>query len=438
MSVPLHQLYKYIRQIVCSLQTDNVIIYRFFPDGSKNLQDLSPLSANRSHDWFSHQTSHNVWCHDQEPLNYDFYSDLIRESKKRPWHQLRQSLPGNVPTYNINYAFGVFDKAILCHSEMRSNNLLKYLQYDPTKRNSQLISVYYWCHALISRDWFRHAEHEYFKKNIQKLFLIYNRAWSGTREYRLKFTDLLIEHNLVDKCLTFCSPEENGLHYSNHQFINSIWRPNHVLENHVGSTTADSMYSAVYNADDYNQTEIEIVLETLFDDDRLHLTEKSLRPIACGQPFILAATHGSLQYLRDYGFKTFDCVWSENYDTIEDPAKRMLAIIEVMRDISSWSDAQRTVNNIKITQIVNYNRQHFFSKKFFETVIGELQSNLSHAFHLIRAEPGFEKWVQSWQELLKFPQVNEFLDTNTDLTMPSRQQYMDALAYIQHYEQKII
>jgi hypothetical protein len=79
----------------------------------------------------------------------------------------------------------------------------------------------------------------------------------------------------------------------------------------------------------------------LFDDDRLHLTEKSLRPIACKQPFILAATHGSLQYLKDYGFKTFDSVWDENYDTIEDPYQRMLAIIQLMKNICAWTPEEK-------------------------------------------------------------------------------------------------
>jgi hypothetical protein len=46
------------------------------------------------------------------------------------------------------------------------------------------------------------------------------------------------------------------------------------------------------------------VAETVFDT-RIHLTEKTLRPIACGHPFILAAGPGSLKYLQTYGFRTF-------------------------------------------------------------------------------------------------------------------------------------
>jgi hypothetical protein len=69
------------------------------------------------------------------------------------------------------------------------------------------------------------------------------------------------------------------------------------------------------------------VLETLFDDHRWHLTEKSLRPIACGKPFVLMATPGSLQYLRQYGFKTFDGLIDETYDSIQNPKQRLQAVL---------------------------------------------------------------------------------------------------------------
>ena len=310
MTIPLHRLYDYICELSKDLYDDDVIIYRFFPDGSKNIQNLNRMvqTERQSEDWFSLQTTPVVWCHDQEPLNFAFYQKEIRQHKPTPWHTLRASLPDHRPLHNINHTFNVFDKALLCHSEQRSANLARYLQHDPTTRNSKLISVYYWCHALISRDWFRYAQHEYFTKNVQKKFLIYNRSWSGTREYRLKFVDMLIQHNLLDHCLTFFNPTDNSNHYRDHVFANDVWKPNHILENFISATDAPASSSAEYNRLDYAATQIEVVLETLFDDDRLHLTEKSLRPIACRQPFILMATHGSLQYLRNYGFKTFESV----------------------------------------------------------------------------------------------------------------------------------
>ena len=49
-------------------------------------------------------------------------------------------------------------------------------------------------------------------------FLIYNRAWSGTREYRLKFADLLISNQLTEYCSTSVRTTDNGIYYQDYNF----------------------------------------------------------------------------------------------------------------------------------------------------------------------------------------------------------------------------
>ena len=153
--------------------------------------------------------------------------------------------------------------------------------------------------------------------------------------------------------------------------------PNHCLEYFVKNiSTASSQASADYVIEDYNSTEFEVVLETLFDDDRIQLTEKILRPIALGQPFILTSTHGSLEYLRSYGFKTFASVIDETYDTIENPVERLETIVKVMKEMTNWSNEEREAKMAIANQIATYNRKHFFNSKFIDYVTEELQINL--------------------------------------------------------------
>ena len=343
-----------------------------------------------------------------------------------------KSLGQSAAPKNLNFAKNVFQKNILLHSEKRSQNVEKY------SAGNELLPVYYWSHAIIARDWFRYAEYEDFKKNVnKKLFLIYNRAWTGTREYRLKFLELLVDNGLLDHCQTFFNPTENGEHYQTHTFKNPVWRPKHVLENYFQLSTADSSYSADFATQDYQSTEIEFVLETLFDDDRLHLTEKTLRPIACGQPFILAATHGSLQYLREYGFQTYNSVWDETYDTIQDPYQRMQAIMRLMLEIAARSPDQKCKDARRIQQIADYNHKHFFSKDFADIVLGELRTNMKKAFDQIKQDPGFEAWQDRWKCFLQFPQVQDFLDTNQNNVLPTRPQYEQVLEFIKQYPKTI-
>ena len=248
---------------------------------------------------------------------------------------------------------------------------------------------------------------------------------------------MLVEHGLVDHCLTFCNPTEHGEHYQTHTFKNPAWRPTHILEHHMPLSIVDSGASADFDTENYQSTEIEVVLETLFDDDRLHLTEKSLRPIACRQPFILAATHGSLQYLRNYGFKTFDAIWDETYDTIEDPYQRMRAIIKLMLEVAAWSDVQRRDNIQRMQQIADHNHNHLFSKDFSDLIINELHTNMTKAVDQIKQDLGFDKWLDKWQHFLQFAQVQDFLDFNQDITQPTRQQYEQVLDFIKRYPKTV-
>jgi hypothetical protein len=371
MSIPLDRLYHYIESVANKIRCNDVLIYRFWPHGSKNINDLL---ITKIHSVSNSVYSPQLICYDQEPLNYDLYKDAtVRLDRDLIFY----GNPADLPKWNLRIGIGnIYDHCLLLHSERNSIEVAKYQQ-------DQFVPVYYWSHALIARDWFRYAQHVNFTKSTKKTFLIYNRSWSGTREYRLKFTDLLIENNLLEHCNIKFNPYDNRQYYKNHVFINPSWIPSCNLEHYLEPTTATSGSSADFDQDDYISTDFEIVLETLFDDSRQHLTEKILRPIACKQPFILASTPGSLEYLRSYGFQTFDTIIDESYDLIQDPAERMKSIIKTMTEISSWTPEHKEIQMEKINKITAFNHEHFFSTQFFNIVTNELKNNLITAFEFI-------------------------------------------------------
>ena len=414
MSIPLDRLYHCIENIAQDIYNDHVIIYRFWPHGSKKLEDFKELKTTC---WRERMLSPKICCHDQEPLDHDFYSTYLDNATNiNEWDRLLDSMRLRVPITNLNRGGqNIFKKSVLIHSEQNSIELIKY-------QNSSFIPVYYWSHAIIARDWFRYAKHAKFQKNTKKIFLIYNRAWSGTREYRLKFTELLIEQELINQCKTNCNTVDNGVHYQTYKFKNTRWKPTIPLEHYVSPTDATSNYSADFDSDDYNSTDIEVVLETLFDDNRLHLTEKSLRPIACGQPFILTATAGSLAYLKKYGFKTFDSVWDESYDSIKDPEKRLRAINALMKSISEWDPTTYNKKMSETRYIAEYNKQHFFSDTFFNSVINELKSNLSIAFDQVHNGDNFKFWIDRWENLISYPEIDQWLQNNVNENSPTKNQ----------------
>jgi len=418
MNIPLDRLYHYIRDIAQEIYGDRIIIYRFWPNGSKNINDLNHLNEDNHEslgpdDWYKKTVSPLIWCNDQEPLDYNFYKTNQKELCS--FTNLLKSIGEYSPNKNLNYQKNIFEKNILLHSEQRSQEIKKY------ELDNELIPVYYWNHAVLARDWFRYAEHETFQKSSKKTFLIYNRAWSGTREYRLKFAEFLIRLGLENYCQTSVNPIEPELdiHYELHNFKNPAWRPNFPLEKFFPSNNTPSQYSANFDTVDYNSTDIEVVLETLFDDQRLHLTEKSLRPIACGQPFILAGTHGSLEYLRSYGFKTFGGIWDERYDEIENAEERLIRITDLMKQITNWTPLIKENKLAEAQAIADYNRQHFFSKDFFDRIITELKTNLILGFNEQANGNNYHLWISRWTNILLHPKIQNFLTTPQHYKLPS-------------------
>lgn len=380
MSVPIDRLYNFIEDIAEDTYGDSIIIYRFYPHGSRKLQDLKWLKSY-DFDWKRLKLTPELFCNDQEPLNFDLYEnvsqELIDQLRYEQFYKDIQAHGIQIPRKNFRVkTMSIWDSALLLHSEKRSNEIEKYQRCD-------FIPVYYWSHAIIARDWYRYAQHVQKQKHTNKTFLIYSRGWTGTREYRLKFLESLIRANLHDQCQISIQPQDphTGQHYQQHSFSNPDWQCHTRLEHYFATKqNLSSDLSADFDLDDYLTTEIEIVLETLFDDSRLHLTEKILRPIALGQPFLLAATHGSLAYLRDYGFKTFSSVWSEDYDQQKNPQQRLNMLIDVMKTIAGWTADERKKYLEQANQIAKFNKERFFSRDFFEQVVGELKTNLGLAF----------------------------------------------------------
>lgn len=342
----------------------NNILHTFSPHGSKNWEDLieNNLDCPKSEDivqWSSKNGA--LLMHDQEPF-FMSYVDHCME-KYRYADQVDgfiKNNPGRTPEFKFyrDY-YGTFNQIefihfnlrttkipIICHSEKNSSDI-KYLE------DHHWVSCYYWWHGMIARDWYRHWEKNnhlktWNKCSTQHRFLIYSRAFDGTREYRKK----IIEH--LEK-------------YKDQ--INYNWS---------GDDRSPEL-SATINIEDANTSAIHLVAETLFDTEKIYLTEKVFKPMVMCQPFILFAAPGSLQYLRDYGFKTFSHIWAEDYDTITDPALRKQEIFRLIDSIAELDDTRFESMYQELLPIIEYNRKHFYSNEFQNLLWNELKTNVDNA-----------------------------------------------------------
>ena len=379
MSIPLDNLYHWVE----GLAQHPVMLYVFRPHGSKDIFDLKQFENRPS---YCDISTPIVICHDQEPLSFKLHQfNLDIDRLKRLW--LNRGIAddksmelelnffsylANFPKFKPNWlrsAMPIQDWVILLHSEQNSNDVEQF-------SSNGFRTVYYWCHAVIARDWYRFAKHDprLNQPCVQKTFLVYCRDWMPNREYRLKFLDLLVSAELVEDCVISTQHvNTQGVHLANYQVQDSRFAVDTQKLLCIPNNNSPSSASADYDVNDINSTAISVVLETVVDSSKIHLTEKILRPIACGHPFILVAGPGSLAYLRSYGFKTFDLIFDESYDQETDTVKRLEMVISTMQQVQQLTASDWK----KINEIAEFNKQHFFSAEFMNQVSTELQENLN-------------------------------------------------------------
>lgn len=333
-----------------------------------------------------------VICHDQEPLMHGFYTKQHLEDfimwHWQTWHHITpnsQILQFLLSTYE-HEPFRVVEllnncnRAILLHSELRSSHVDAYSQ-------DGYLPVYYWSHAIIARDWFRYAQHDprLHIHNDTIKFLVLSRAWSGTREYRLYVLARLVSAGLVPHCVVTFSAYDNGLHYSQHQWASAALETTlNCLEQQGFCAASDANSSGDYDIELMSQTTVDLILETLCDDPRLHLTEKTLRSLACGRPFLLLSCAGSLNLLRQYGFETFSPFLDESYDLEPDCKTRIDMVIKEMQRISNMPNRKKSHLVKQLYHIARRNKDRFFGPNFTKMVIGEYQTNMSLALDKIQ------------------------------------------------------
>ena len=300
---------------------------------------------------------------DQEPIELEYFTDWINFDPASYTDNCDYSgdLYKNLtPEEFIFRHFSAVYNPILCHSERNSPEVALF-------KDNHFHAVHYFYHGLIARDWFRHWKHYSMSRGEQSKRLgMYCRDASGSRAYRL---------DLIKKLI----PYHNDLHFEIQSPILNIEQMGLRQYFKVSDTEYSSDSSATIVPEDCQKFDIQIVPETLFNTQKTHLTEKVFKPIVMQQPFIIAGCPGSLEYLRSYGFHTFDSLWDESYDKETDSKKRMAKIMEVVEYITHLDEDTYRKKMDYAQNIAIRNQRHFFSQRFENELLGELHSNLDKA-----------------------------------------------------------
>ncbi len=203
----------------------------------------------------------------------------------------------------------------------------------------------------------------------EKTFLCFNRRYS---DHRVLFFMMMVKKKLIDKfyiSMAGSQPEANRTFRTNAEYL--IYRHNTYGLTKDDISDCESLLPLVLDNANFNNYPMEttlnpvekfyknslinIVNETYFFNNIIHITEKTYKPMAFLQPFILLGAPGSLQHIRNMGFKTFSNFWDESYDTDIDDAVRLNKIINIVEQIANWSEEEKITFSHKVKEILEYN-----------------------------------------------------------------------------------
>lgn len=247
---------------------------------------------------------------------------------------------------------------------------------------------YYFFHAWAALDWYRGYDKSFLwipfeQREIKKKFLCMNNIIGGQRKHRLLFFKELVSRGLLSECFVSfperCPWEGKTVAelYHDNQIeidLGSVELPLKIDDFDSYHLSSSSKIDCFEVAD---QSLIHVVTETLYHGKRLHLTEKSFKPMVLQQPFVLISCQNSLEYLRGYGFRTFQDFWDESYDQ-EDDDHRIAKIGKLCEDLANLSDREIRQMQKYLHPIVKHNFDWFYSREFENLLWQELSDMIRH------------------------------------------------------------
>ena len=254
-------------------------------------------------------------------------------------------LVNKVESDNIDYENSYFPVRLIANF-FRDNSLSHRFEYWSGNLNGRY-------RGIVHKPIFPYFNRSYNKvlnlerNNFNKTFLFLNRK---IRTHRKLLFNFFKENNLLN-----CSYYSYDAMYFDGDQAKSL-----------EGFKISSKYKKTTNRDIdptfYEKSFCSIVTETFFFQDPYYgldsfmITEKTIKPIANGHPFILVAQPYSLRFLKELGFKTFDKWWDESYDTIEDGNLRLEKIKEVILEISKFNINKLNSIYNDIIPILTHNR----------------------------------------------------------------------------------
>jgi hypothetical protein len=330
---------------------------------------------------------HNyIFFFDQEPIHLSIHAGTFEQVVKLN----ADIIYGYYVNRNINITkkihrpLGFVAPGFLVTSEHDSENV------EIICKKYQWKSLYYFFHGWAALDWYRGYDRTFLirpwtERAITKTFISPNRIVAGARQHRLEVLYHIFKNGMLDNhisCPATCPAEDISVYQAIKPMIPKYPDIEKVFANAplplcFQGETDHPMHSCWLSLfDESAESLLYLVTETVGTGRRHHLTEKTFKPIALGMPFVIVGTRGSLEYLRSYGFRTFEGIWDESYD-LEEDSVRIERIASLLRSLDELSLEGKQHLFDQAHEVIEHNWNHFYGGGFEQILWVELTEMLS-------------------------------------------------------------
>jgi hypothetical protein len=315
-----------------------------------------------------------VFFHDQEPVDVDLYDVLFAEVIKR---NLDIQQPQGSRTEII------FDGNVVVSE--RGEFVEKLCnRYGWTPH-------YYFYHGWACLDWFRGYDRSFLiprakDRNPTRTFISPNRIVAGKRDHRVLFLYNVFKNNLEHNHISapkICTYENVDIstvaskYCNTYPDIEQVFVQADLPRLFSGEETQQMSSCWLGNFTEAKDSLVYVPTETVYFGRRIHITEKTFKAIALEMPFVLVAPAGSLEYMREYGFRTFADVFDESYDEESDDTRRVERVTGLLKDLDNLSPKERLQIHRACLSAVEHNYNHFYRGSFADLLWTELTNMLN-------------------------------------------------------------
>ena len=247
-------------------------------------------------------------------------------------------------------------------------------------------SHYYFYHGWACKDWFRGYDKTFLMPRARdraptRTFISPNRIVAGKRGHRVLFLYNVFKNNLENNWISAprtCVYENVDISmvaskYNNiYSDIEQVFLSADLPKLFPGEETQSMTSCWLTNFNEAADSLVYVPTETVYFGRRLHITEKTFKAIALEMPFVLVAPAHSLDYMREYGFKTFADVFDESYDEEEEDILRIEKVTKLLKELDNLSAKERQQIHRACVPIVEHNFEHFYGIGFEDILWTEL------------------------------------------------------------------